>query len=160
SLAFALYGTTRVHQCRREVDATHEYATTLIALSTEHGFAHRAAVGRILQGWALAEQGQGEEGSTQIRQGLATHHATGAQLYRPYFLSVLAEACGTAGQADEGLIALTEAFTAVDNTGVHADEAELYRLKGQLTLQKLQGAGAKVQVENSSESGVGSAASE
>jgi predicted ATPase len=89
SLAFALYGTTRLHQCRREVEATHEYATTLIALSTERGFAHRVAVGRILQGWALAEQGQGEEGSAQIRQGLAAHHATGAQLYRPYFLSVL-----------------------------------------------------------------------
>jgi class 3 adenylate cyclase/predicted ATPase len=160
SLAFALYGTTRLHQCRREVDATQEYATTLIALSTEHGFALRVAVGRILQGWALAEQGQGQEGSTQIRQGLAAHHATGAKLYRPYFLSVLAEACGKAGQADEGLIALTEAFTAVDNTGERANEAELYRLKGQLTRQKLQGVGAKLQAENSPASGVRSAESE
>jgi class 3 adenylate cyclase/predicted ATPase len=160
SLAFALYGTTRLHQCRREVDATHEYATTLIALSTEHGFAHRVAVGRILQGWALAEQGQGEEGSAQIRQGLAAHHATGAKLYRPYFLSVLAEACEKAGQADEGLPALTEAFTAVDKTGERANEAELYRLKGQLTRQKLQGAGAKFHVETGSESGVRSAESE
>jgi predicted ATPase len=155
-----LYGTTRLHQCRREVEATQEYATTLIALATEHGFAHRVAVGRILQGWALAEQGQGEEGSAQIRQGLAAHHATGAELYRPYFLSVLAEASGKAGQADEGLIALTEAFTAADNTGERANEAELYRLQGQLTRHKLPGAGSKFQAENSPASGVQSAESE
>jgi len=98
--------------------------------------------------------------SAQIRQGLAAHHATGAKLYRPYFLSVLAEACGKAGQADEGFIALTEAFTAVDNTGERANEAELYRLKGQLTRQKLQDAGAKFQVETGSESGVRGAESE
>jgi tetratricopeptide (TPR) repeat protein len=70
SLAFALYGTTRLHQFRREVEATREHAETLITISTEQGFALRAATGNILQGWALAEQGQGEEGVKQIRQGL------------------------------------------------------------------------------------------
>ena len=34
----------------------------------------------MLQGWALAEQGQGEEGITQMRQGLAGYRATGAEL--------------------------------------------------------------------------------
>ena len=35
----------------------------------------------VLRGWALAEQGQGEEGIAQIRQGLAAYRAKGAELY-------------------------------------------------------------------------------
>jgi hypothetical protein len=52
------------------------------------------------------------------------------------------------------LTALAEALAAVDRTGERMYEAELYRLKGELTLQKFQVSGFKFQVENSSESGV------
>ena len=59
-------------------------------------------MGLSLRGWALAEQGQGEEGIAQIRQGLATCQATGAELCRPYYLALLAEAYGKAGQEKKG----------------------------------------------------------
>ncbi len=36
-------------------------------------------MGTILRGWALAEQGQEEEGIAQMRQGLAAYRATGAE---------------------------------------------------------------------------------
>ena len=49
---------------------------------------------------------------------------------------MLAEAYGKAGQAEEGLTALAEALAVVDKTGERFYEAELYRLKGRLTLQK------------------------
>ena len=38
------------------------------------------ARGTILRGWALAVQGQGEEGIAQMRQGLAAWRATGAEV--------------------------------------------------------------------------------
>src|SRR5262249_39803246 len=88
-----------------------------------------------LQGWALAEQGQGEEGIAQIRHGLAASQATGTELQRSHWLALLAEAYGKAGQAEAGLAALTEALAAVDKTEERFYEAELYRLKGTLTLQ-------------------------
>jgi predicted ATPase len=88
----------------------------------------------MLRGWALAEQGQGEEGIAQIRQGLTAYRATGAELMRSYFLALLAEACGKAEQAKEGLAALAEALTVVDKSGERFYEAELYRLKGELLL--------------------------
>ncbi len=93
-------------------------------------------MGTILQGWALAEQGQGEEGITQMRQGLAAYQATGAEIARPYFLALLAEAYGKVGQVEEGLSVLAEALALVDKTGERFYEAELYRLTGELTLQK------------------------
>jgi len=107
----------------------------VIALSTEQGFPYWLAAGTIRRGWALAEQGQVGEGISQIRQGLAALQVRGAELYRLYYLALLAEAHGKAGQVEEGLTALAEALALVDRTGGRNYEAELYRLKGELTLQ-------------------------
>jgi predicted ATPase len=54
---------------------------------------------------------------------------------RPHFLALLAEAYGKARQAEEGLTVLAEALAAVNKTGERYYEAELHRLKGELTLQ-------------------------
>src|SRR5439155_11484234 len=83
---------------------------------------------------ALAEQGQGEEGIAQLHQGLNTYRATGAGIGRTQFLALLAEAHGKVGQAEEGLKVLAEALATVNKTGERHYEAELYRLKGELTL--------------------------
>jgi len=48
---------------------------------------------------------------------------------------LLAEAYGHVGQTEEGLRVLTEALTVVDKTGEGPYAAELYRLKGVLTLR-------------------------
>jgi predicted ATPase len=88
-----------------------------------------------MRGWALAERGQKEEGIIQMRQGLTASRATGAELWRPSFLALLAETYGKVGQAEEGLPLLAEALAAIAKTGERYYEAELYRLKGELTLQ-------------------------
>jgi predicted ATPase len=76
------------------------------------------------------------EGIAQIRQGFAGWRATGAGVAWPWFLALLAEACGKVGQLDEGLRALDEALAAVQHNEEHHYEAEVYRLKGELLLQK------------------------
>jgi predicted ATPase len=89
----------------------------------------------IRRGWALAEQGQLEEGLAQMRQGLTSRRTTRAELAQPYFLALQAEVYGKMGQREHALALLTEALAAVRTTGEHRLEAELYRLKGTLTLQ-------------------------
>ena len=111
-------------------------AEETISLATAHGFPFFAVQGSILQGWVLAEQGQVEAGITQIRQGLAAFRDLGIEATRPYFLALLAEAYGTAQQAEEGLAIAAEALAIVDKTGECFYEAELYRLRGELTLQQ------------------------
>ena len=54
----------------------------------------------------------------------------------PWFLALLAEACGRAGQVDEGLRVLEEALEAVQNNEDRVYEAEVYRLAGVLLLQR------------------------
>src|SRR5262249_11150690 len=86
----------------------------------------------VLRGWALTELGHSEEGMAHIRQGMAVYRATGAELERPYWLALLAEASGKSGQAEAGLELLTEAVAGVDTHGGGFCEAELYRLTGEL----------------------------
>ena len=136
SLAQALVYAAIVHQCRREVLAAHEQAAAAMTLATEQGFAQWVARGTVLHGWALAMQGQGEAGIAAIRQGLAAELATGATLWQPYFLGLLAEAYGAGGHPDAGLTALAEALAVLDTTEVRHYAAELYRLKGALLLQQ------------------------
>src|SRR5262245_30800511 len=89
----------------------------------------------FMRGWALAVQGQGEEGIAQLHQGLAAFRAVGLELGRSWHLALLAEAYGEVGQTEAGLAVLAEALAVVDKTGEERYwEAELYRLKGELLL--------------------------
>jgi len=124
-----------LYQYRGEGHLTREPAAAAVALSTEHEFALTLIWGMILQGWALIEEGQSEQGIAQIQQGITAQQAMGAELFLPYFRSLLAEAHRRTGQAAAGLRVLDEAFAAVETTDAHLYEAELYRLKGELTLQ-------------------------
>jgi predicted ATPase/class 3 adenylate cyclase len=136
SMAFALYVASVLHHFRREGHITQERAEAEIALSHEQGFPLWSAWGIMLRGCALTELGQGEEGIAQIRDGLAAFRATESRLLLPYCLALLAEAYGKMGQAEEGLTVLVEALAEVHRTGERFYEAELHRLKGELTLQK------------------------
>ncbi len=92
NLAFALGFAAMLHQFRQEGQLIQERAEALLALSHEQGFVLWLGWGSILRGWALAEQGQAEEGIAQICRGLAALQATGTKGSRPYFLALLAEA--------------------------------------------------------------------
>ena len=136
SLAFARCLAALVSQFRRDVPAVHEQAEAAIALSTEQGFPFWAAWGTILRGWALAMQGQGEEGIAQVRQGIAAWRATGAALFVPYFCTLLADVCAHLGHTEDGLQALAEAHTLVEQQEERWWEAEVYRLRGVLLLRQ------------------------
>jgi class 3 adenylate cyclase/predicted ATPase len=152
SLAYALGFAARVHQLRREGRQVREQAEAAMTLSPEQGFSLYAAVGAILRGWALAVQGQEKDGIARIRQGLTSLRATGAAVFTPYYLALLAEAYGRDGQAGEGLTVVGEALAIVDKNEERWWEAELNRLKGELTLQKCQVSGSTFQDQGSPKS--------
>src|SRR5262249_33127653 len=134
SLAYALNYLSIVHCFRGEGEMVRQQAEMLITFANDQGLPYWAMQGPIQQGWALVEQGQGEVGIAQMRQGLAARHAVGAKLGATLYLAWLAEARAKAAQGDEGLAVLAEAMTTVSETGERVNEAELHRLKGELTL--------------------------
>ena len=136
SLAFARLWAAIVSQLRRDMVAVHEQAEATVALSIEQGFTLWAAWGTSLRGWALAMQGQGEEEMIQVRQGIAAWRATGGALGVPYFCTVLAEVADYLGHTEDGLQALAEAHTLVEQHEERWWEAEVYRLRGVLLLRQ------------------------
>ncbi|MBI3801947.1 MAG: hypothetical protein HY268_33875, partial [Deltaproteobacteria bacterium] len=135
SLAIALTFSAWLHQYRQERQAAQEQAEALIALCTDQGFPYWLAMGILIRGWALAAQGQETEGIAQICQALSALPTTGTELDQPYFFTLLAEAYGKVGQAEKGLTVLAEALVTVEKTRERVYEAELYRLKGELSRQ-------------------------
>ena len=135
SLVLALNYEAITHQFRREGRAAQERTEVAIAMATEHGYAQWLATGTFLHGWALAEQGKGEAGTAQMRQGLDALQAIGAEAARPRCLVQLAEAYGKVGQVKAGLASLNEALAIMQRTEERDFEAELYRVKGVLLFE-------------------------
>ncbi len=113
SLAWVLNFGALLYNHRREVQVAREWGEAGVALANEHGFPGFWMYDTITRGWAVAEQGR---------------------VNRPFFLTLMAEACGKAGQIEQGLNTLAEAMDTVDKTGERWYEAELYRIKGELVL--------------------------
>ena len=81
-------------------------------------------------------QGQGEEGMAQVRQGIASVWATGAALAVPNYCTVLADVCGHLDHTEDGLQALAEAHTLIEQHEDRGWEAEVYHLRGVLLLRQ------------------------
>jgi predicted ATPase/class 3 adenylate cyclase len=135
TLSQALLYSALLHLMRGEPVVAQERAEAQRTLCTEHGFVTYLAWGTVEWGSALAARGSWAEGLAQMREGLAAYLSR-ARLPWLLFLGLLAEACVKAGQVDEGLRVLDEAWEAMQVTEERVYEAELYRLKGELLLQQ------------------------
>ena len=133
SLAHAQLSVAMLHQFRRDVPETFELAEVLQGIATDQGLLFYMAGGSVLRGWALVQQGRGEEGLSRMREGFEMGGATRAH-WRAYFLTLLAEACGKVGDFTEGLGVLAEALTVVEKTAIRIYEPEMHRLMGEFLL--------------------------
>jgi predicted ATPase len=124
-----------LHQFLRQERAVQERVAAALMLSQEQRFTQYVAMQMILHGWVLVEQGQEEKGIARMNEGLAIWRETHAELFLPYYHTLLAEAYGRVGRQDEGIALLDEALANVHNSEEKWWEAELYRLKGELLLK-------------------------
>jgi class 3 adenylate cyclase/predicted ATPase len=135
SLAFVLVFAAILHRLCGEAQAAYARADAATLLAAEQGIAQWFAGGTILRGWAVAVQGQAAEGIAQIHQGLVAWRAAWAEVLRPSWLALLAEAYAAGDDPAGGLHGLAEALVLLEATGERWYEAELYRLRGELVLQ-------------------------
>jgi predicted ATPase len=100
NLSYALFLAVWLHHFRQEWPLLRERVEATMTLAAEQGFAIQGAGGMIFRGWALAQrspvpgggQGPWEEGVAQMQQGLAAWRATGAEVFQPSGLALLANA--------------------------------------------------------------------
>jgi predicted ATPase len=118
-----------------------------VTIAQERGSVFHLAASRVVRGLASFEQ-EAESSLLEIREGLKALQAAGATLPWAVWSPSLAETCAKVGRVEESMAVLEEAFILIQKTGARLYEAELYRLKGELTLQSKTGLG---QVEGKSQ---------
>ena len=144
SLGFAENVAAWHNQYRREGATTQKHADEAVNISREQNLVFFMAMGTILRGWALAEQGEIEVGMAEMNQGLEIYKMTGAELLMPYWLALLAETNAKARKYKRSLSLVAEALELADKTEEHFWKADLLRLKGEL-LQRQKAAAEKIE---------------
>jgi predicted ATPase len=134
SLAYALSHAAALHLFCCDEKAAYVALEEAAAIATQHGFPLWLAYLEIMRGHILAVRGQGTKGLALARKGHADMKATGALIVETWCLSLCAKCFEQAGQPDEALNLLINAFESVERMNERFFEAELHRLKGEWLL--------------------------
>jgi ATP/maltotriose-dependent transcriptional regulator MalT len=103
-------------------------------VAAEYGFPWPTSNAIVIQGWVQSCQGKVENGIAQMRRGVADTEASGA---RPptWILIPLVETYLRIGRNEQARQLLAQALETAHQTDGRMQEAELYRLKGELSLK-------------------------
>jgi len=136
SLANSLSIGTRVLSLMGDDVALDNWAGQLVSVATEHGFPHWRGEGTAFRGWVKVKDGDVAAGISLLHSGIAAYRATGAEVYTPHYIVLLAKAYEIAAQIDEAVSLLDDALQTIERTGERWFAAELYRHKGELLLRQ------------------------
>jgi predicted ATPase len=134
TIGYALfYSALREALDRRQRSRAH--ASKLLDIAQSEGFNLFCAAGEVFSGWSTALQGDIVVGIEGMRRGLAAWTSTGAEIFRPFYLYLLAEAYALTRDTRNGLAALDEAIVTIERTNERWVEAEVRRFHGELLLE-------------------------
>jgi predicted ATPase len=109
-----------------------ERSDELMAVATEQGLPFYQAWAATFRGHAKVRQGDAAQGMALLRGGVAAYRKTGAVMWLPCFIALLAEAHEMSGQTPEAACLLDDAARLVERTGERWIAAELTRHRGRL----------------------------
>lgn len=135
SLAHALDFAVTFDRMCDDPERALERAHALAACGAEHEFADYEIRGRAFRGWALARLGKVEEGLSELRASILAQRETGTSEDFSFFLEMLAEVYGLAGQPAEGLTAIDEALQDALRNEAAFWSAATKRRQARLTIQ-------------------------
>jgi class 3 adenylate cyclase/tetratricopeptide (TPR) repeat protein len=123
-----------LQQTLRDGRRTLEQTDAAISYASEIGAVSQLPRMAPVRGWALIKTGQVEEGISMLHMAITGAEAAGIGLV-VQAQCALAEAYQASGKAHEGLEVLRRAQELMERTGERHWAADLFRLKGELTLQ-------------------------
>jgi len=115
-----------------DADTFRTHAEDAYVRSREYKAPYYQAWARILVSFAQADQQPDAANLARLRDAIHAFTETGAHLRLPVYFSLLARACQRAGQFDDGLAALEQAFAESQQNKEQWWDAELHRLRGEL----------------------------
>lgn len=132
STTVAYWSRGLAHVLRGEAVLARHWAERIVTVSEEYLLPLTRSQGLLQLGWALVQLGALEEGIARMREGVAGTQATGAEMGLPYFVALLGEALGKAGNPEAGLEEVERALATAERHGAHFQRPEMLRLKGDL----------------------------
>ncbi len=133
SLAFALGFRACIGQFSGRPAVARATAMEMAQIARTHDFPYWAAWAEILQGWALARDGEVAAGEDKLRQGLRHYTDTGAELLSPYIFFLLADAIHQE-RRDEAVSLLDQALELSAAQSILFYQPETLRFKGELLI--------------------------
>lgn len=128
-LAVALFHATVLAYREHNLEEVERLASELVELSTKQNFAHFAAVGTVLLGWARSAAGNTAQGISWIQDGMERLRTSGSLLGMLSMLGLKAEALHLAGRTSDALETINEAEALMEASGGSWWCAELSRLR-------------------------------
>lgn len=149
SMGVAFGFRSTVHHFRGEFDDALLWAERAIEVCDDAGFVVWLAHAKVMHGRILAELGEPARGVEEMKVGYQMWADTGAVVTQPFYLAMQSEGLALARRFDEALAVIDHALRVVEEFGERYYEAEIRRLRGELTLRCAQeaGAGARVAAE-------------
>jgi class 3 adenylate cyclase/predicted ATPase len=131
SLAHALLFASLCHKYRRDASAVLGMTDRLITLAGEHRLTLYHAIGGVVQGWALAHQGQLDKGLEALRRNLEGYDSDKPTAFSVSSRVALAEIYLTAGDGAQAVNAVDSAMRAGERSGARAWLAGALHIKGE-----------------------------
>jgi class 3 adenylate cyclase/predicted ATPase len=139
SLAYALHHTAWLCQYLRLGQETEVAADEQISIATAQGFALWIATGTFYKGEGLLLQDDRAKGLALLLQGLSAFRRTGAEVSLTCLLAVVGQACTQFSRFRDAHEVLDEGLALVEKNDECCQQAELYRLKGELLIAESTG---------------------
>jgi DNA-binding winged helix-turn-helix (wHTH) protein len=134
---FAIVVTTTIAMIlevfRRDMEGVEEHRKPIVENLDKFGIVFAPAHLAIAEGWWLVLDGDPDAGAARLHRGISEIQTNGSFLAGSLLFSSLAEAELARGRIADGLKAVDEAMGLVDRTGERFWEAEIHRLRGELS---------------------------
>jgi predicted ATPase/class 3 adenylate cyclase len=135
TLMMALSCTCLTHVSCGNYEATNRQTEEAIALADEKAAPFWKAIGMMNQGWLFAQKGKFADAVQMLTSGIVAYRSTGARMWLPLYLSYVAKAHAELGQFDDAWRRVGEAMTEIETTKERWQEAEVYRVAGEIALK-------------------------
>jgi len=135
--AWALNFATVIFEFTGDDDTSKAHADHCIDVATKHDFPLWLAGGTIMLGSAIFRSGKDKaRGVALMRQGLDAWQATGSEIFRPYYVLLLARAYGELGRYDEAIGLVDGSLSDQDRHDEAWMAAESHRVRADLLRER------------------------
>jgi class 3 adenylate cyclase/predicted ATPase len=134
TVAFGHYFDAWLHKLCRDDDRAEQATALAIEICEEQSFPFWQLASAALRGSCVAERGVAAEGVAAMRESLAAYEAIGGALYGPELHGLLGLGLAQSGAVEEAVQTVAEALRKADQSQDFWWQAELHRIKGELTL--------------------------